>query len=96
MDRRARGCMTMAVVHLFHLWDKSPRLIKETAVGYTACGQKVPREKMSRFVDDASCPACLARAAQKENAPTVAADRGAVSKPLPQSLIKNQERDDDS
>jgi hypothetical protein len=75
MDRGARGCMTMAVVHLFHLWDKSPQLIKETAIGFTACGRKVPRAEMTRHVDDCNCPRCLQRVAQKE-AP--AQDRGAV------------------
>ena len=65
--------------HLFHLWDKPPTLIKETTIGYTACGRKVERAEMTRFPDDCTCKACLARALPKESAP--AADQGAVPKP---------------
>jgi len=67
--------VTAMATHLFHLWDKSPTLIRETAVGYTLCNKKVPRAEMTRFPEDADCRACLARVA-KENAP--GDDRGAV------------------
>jgi hypothetical protein len=49
------------------LWDKPASLIKCTAVGYTLCNRRVERAQMTRFPDDASCAACLARVAQKEN-----------------------------
>lgn len=81
--------------HLFHLWDKSPQLIKETAIGYTACGRKVVRAEMTRFKDDCTCKACRARAGPKENAP--ADDRGA-SFPKPhnsKSVIKPGASDND-
>jgi hypothetical protein len=78
----------MAIVHLFHLWDKSPQLIRETAVGYTLCNRKVGRASMVRFPCDANCPACLARVVEKE-AP--AQDRGAVPKPQ-NSLPRNHKQ----
>jgi len=79
-----------AIVHLYWLYTQ-PRCFDRIRLGYTMCGERLPREKMTRFVDDATCPACLQRVTQKENAP--AADRGAVGEPhmTPSLVIRNRE-----
>jgi hypothetical protein len=69
--------MTMAVVHLHHLFDV-PKALEGVSIGYAMCGRRVPRAQLTKFKDDTTCPACLARVAQKENAPATAASAGAA------------------
>ena len=53
------------------------KALERVSIGYGMCGRRVPRAQLTKFVDDANCPACLARVAEKE-AP--GEDRGAVTK----------------
>jgi hypothetical protein len=56
----------MAVVHLHHLFDV-PKALEGVAIGYAMCGKRVPRAQLTKFKDDTTCAACLARLTPKEN-----------------------------
>ena len=84
--------MTMAVVHLHHLFDV-PKALQGVSVGYAMCARRVPRAQLTKFKEDTTCPKCLERLAQKENAP---AATGAQSSIVAETTTQNRKegRDD--
>ena len=49
----------MAVMHLH--WSRNPKLVRETTLGITVCGVKVPHDQLTAHLADTTCRACLAK-----------------------------------
>lgn len=62
------------MIHLFHLYHvKAPPapsgagMLRETSIGYSVCGQRLPRAELTAFIEDTECPVCIERAKPTEN-----------------------------
>jgi hypothetical protein len=46
-------------VHLHWLWRKGPAALRNVVSAVALCGQiSLPRDKVTSFLDDATCPIC--------------------------------------
>jgi hypothetical protein len=55
----------MTVVHLH--WSRNPKLVRETTLGITVCGQKVPNGQLTAHPADTTCRSCLAKTRREES-----------------------------
>ena len=54
----------MTVVHLH--WSRNPKLVRETTLGITVCGQKVQNDQLTAHLADTTCRACLAKSRREQ------------------------------
>jgi hypothetical protein len=54
----------MAVMHLH--WSRNPKLVRETTLGITVCGVKVPHDQLTAHLADTICRVCQEKAHLKK------------------------------